>query len=421
MTSNGFDDPYTRDLEYYLVGGAVRDELMGRAVKDRDFVVVGASPGEMQRRGFRPVGRGFPVFLHPRTHEEYALARTERKSGPGYRGFDVWFDPGVTLEQDLARRDLTINAMAKTSDGRIIDPHGGQDDLAAGVLRHVSAAFSEDPLRVLRVARFLARFGQHNFVIADETIELMKAVVAAGEMEALTAERVWQELNSALGEMRPDMFVLALRQCGALARLLPEVDRLFGIPQTEKYHPEVDTGMHVLLVLQVISRLKRDPLLAYAALLHDLGKGLTPKEALPRHVQHEQRGVEAVRQVCERLRAPKAYRELAVAVCRYHLIMHRLPELKAKSVLKLLQNLDGFRRPERVRQFALVCEADSRGRGGRLDASYPSATLLLDYHEKARNVDLGDLRDLYSDPGDIAEEVRRRRIAAIQSVRRSTP
>ncbi len=402
------------ELEYYLVGGAVRDALLGVENADRDFVVVGSTPEEMIRRGFRAVGRDFPVFLHPATGDEYALARTERKTGRGYGGFTVWASPEVTLTQDLGRRDLTINAMARAADGALIDPFGGRADLERGVLRHVSEAFAEDPLRVLRVARFMARFAPRGFTVADETLALMKRIVAAGEMEALTPERAWQEIARALLEPAPGAFIETLRDCGALARVLPEVDALFGVPQSPEYHPEIDTGTHMIMVMEMAAQLSDDLEVRFAALLHDVGKALTPADELPRHVGHESRGVPAVEAVCRRFRVPNACARLARLVCRHHLLMHRLEELKPATVLRLLKALDPIRRPRHARWFALACEADARGRGGRQGADYPPARLLEHYCQAMRGLDLSDV----AGRADAAAEVERRQLEALGAARR---
>lgn len=407
--------------EYYLVGGAVRDALLGIGVKDRDFVVVGATPQWMIEQGFRQVGRDFPVFLHPHTGEEYALARTERKSGHGYGGFTVWADPDVTLEQDLERRDLTINAMAKDRDGRLIDPFGGQRDLERGVLRHVSAAFAEDPLRVLRVARFMARFTGRGFSVADDTLSLMTRIVESDELEHLTPERAWQEIRGALLEPNPEAFIETLRRCGALARILPEIEVLFGVPQPPAYHPEIDTGIHTLMVLRIAAELSPELEVRFAALLHDLGKGLTPANELPRHIGHEARGLKPVKQVCARFRVPGSCERLALAVCRHHLLMHQLPKLKPSTVLRLIQSLDGLRRPHQVEWFAMACEADSRGRNGRERLPYPQRELLLRYARALRELDLSDVGEFASRPGGIAAEVERRRLEALAAIRPSPP
>jgi tRNA nucleotidyltransferase (CCA-adding enzyme) len=375
-------------LKIYKVGGAVRDRLLGRADADCDWVVVGSTPAAMESLGYTPVGRDFPVFLHPDTREEYALARTERKLGRGHTGFTVHAAPEVTLEEDLRRRDLTINAMAEDTDGTIIDPYGGRCDLAAGVLRHVSPAFAEDPLRVLRVARFAARLG---FRVADETTALMRAMVAGGELADLTAERVWKELERALGELRPRRFFEVLRDCGALAALFPEIDRLFGVPQRADYHPEVDTGVHTLMVLDQAARLCDDPRVRFAALVHDLGKADTPADLLPRHAGHEDRSVERVQALCERLRAPGDFRELALLVAGRHGQCHRADELRPATVLKLLLAADAFRRKERFEQFLLACEADFLGRLGMEDRPYPQAGLLRRALAAAAAVDTAPL------------------------------
>jgi len=367
-------------MKTYLVGGAVRDRLLGLAVRERDWVVVGATPEAMRELGYRSVGKDFPVFLHPKTGEEYALARTERKVGPGYHGFEFHAAPDVTLEQDLTRRDLTINAMAENTDGTLVDPCGGRADLEARRLRHVSPAFREDPVRILRVARFAARFAPLGFSVAPETLALMREMVAAGEADHLVPERVWQELARAFAEPRPDVFIAVLRECGALARVLPEVDRLFGVPQPEKYHPEVDTGAHVLLALAAAARRGSAPEVVFAVLVHDLGKGLTPDDTLPRHVGHEARGVPLVRDVCARLGAPRAWRELAVAVTREHLNVHRAFQLRPATVVRLLGAVDAWRRPERFALFLEACAADARGRTGCEDEPYRQA----DYLEAVR-------------------------------------
>ena len=363
-------------MKTYLVGGAVRDELLGRPITERDWVVVGATPEEMTARGFRPVGRDFPVFLHPETKDEHALARTERKTAPGYRGFVVHAAPDVTLEDDLRRRDLTINAMARAEDGELIDPWGGQADLAARRLRHVSPAFAEDPVRILRVARFAARFADLGFTVAPETLRLMQDMVAAGEADALVAERVWQETHSALREDRPEVFIETLRACGALAKVYPELDRLFGVPQPPRWHPEIDTGVHLLMCLARVVDLSDEPRVRFAVMLHDLGKGTTPREILPSHRGHEKRGVGLINELCRRIRAPKDYRELAVLVSRHHGRCHRAHTLTAEAVFELLRATDAFRRPDRFEEFLLACEADFRGRTGFEALPYPQADLL---------------------------------------------
>ncbi|MBY6190084.1 multifunctional CCA addition/repair protein [Microbulbifer agarilyticus] len=371
-------------MNVYLVGGAVRDKLLQRPVHERDWVVVGATEDDMRNRGFRPVGKDFPVFLHPDTGEEYALARTERKSGHGYGGFTVFASPDVTLEQDLQRRDLTVNAMAETEGGAIIDPYGGRADLEARTLRHVSPAFSEDPLRILRVARFAARYAPLGFTIADETMTLMRSMVDAGEVEHLVAERVWKEVSRALTEPRPDIFISTLRECGALKVLLPEVDCLFGIPQPPLHHPEIDTGDHVLRALR---QAPPELPVRFAVLVHDLGKGVTPQEVLPSHRGHEAAGLPLVKAVCKRLRVPNPITALSLGVCEYHLHSHKAFELRPQTLLKLLRALDALRKPERFEQFLESCEADARGRLGLEDREYPQVDYLRAARDAAAQVD----------------------------------
>lgn len=375
----------------YLVGGAVRDRLLGLPVTDRDYVVVGATPDDLLGAGFKQVGADFPVFLHPDTGDEYALARTERKTARGYHGFAVHFSPDVTLEEDLRRRDLTINAMAQAPDGTVIDPYGGQADLAARRLRHVSPAFAEDPVRILRLARFAARFHRMGFAVADDTQALMRRMVAAGEVDALVPERVWQEFERALREPDPQRFIGVLRDCGALARVLPELDRLFGVPQPAEPHPEIDTGVHVLMVLEQAARLSPDPQVRFAALMHDLGKGSTPPAEWPSHHGHEARGVGLLKTLCERLKVPVAYRELAIAVARDHGNAHRALELRPGTLLEVLERTDALRRPQRFAQFLLACEADHRGRLGFENRPYPQARRLQLAFEAARGVDVAAL------------------------------
>ncbi|MDE2195898.1 MAG: multifunctional CCA addition/repair protein [Gammaproteobacteria bacterium] len=374
-------------MEIYLVGGAVRDKLLGLAVKERDWVVVGATPAELSARGFKQVGKDFPVFLHPETGEEYALARTERKTGRGYHGFDFHSAPDVTLADDLRRRDLTINAMAEDAQGGLVDPYGGARDLAARYLRHVSPAFVEDPVRVLRVARFAARFAPLGFKLAPETLALMRTMAANGEVDTLVPERVWQETLKALATPQPSVFFTLLRASGALARVFPELDRLFGVPQPAKHHPEVDTGVHVMMVLEQAARLSDDPAVRFAALVHDLGKGTTAVEVLPHHYGHEERGVRLTEALCARLRVPREYRELGVLVARYHGLVHRARELRAETVLKLLSSSDAFRRPERFERFLSACEADARGRKGLEQQPYAQADYLRTALQAARAAD----------------------------------
>ncbi|TDG11626.1 multifunctional CCA addition/repair protein [Seongchinamella unica] len=378
-------------METYLVGGAVRDTLLDYPIHERDWVVVGANPPQMLKRGFKQVGKDFPVFLHPETKEEYALARTERKSGHGYTGFEVHYEPDVTLEEDLQRRDLTINAIAQTGDGKYIDPYGGRQDIENKVLRHVSDAFVEDPLRVLRTARFAARYHHLGFTVAPETTALMAEIVRQGELAHLPAERIWVELDKALGERHPEVFIEVLRSCSALEALLPEVEALFGVPQTAKHHPEIDSGIHTLMVVQQAVRLSEQKDVRFAALLHDLGKGVTPKAEWPRHIAHEKRGLKLVKQVCQRLKAPNQYRDLALKVCEYHLLCHTARELRGQTVLKLLQNTDALRRPDRFEAFLLACEADARGRLGSEEKDYPQA----DYLREAREICLGVTAEMF--------------------------
>jgi len=403
-------------MDIYLVGGAVRDRLLGRTPLERDFVVVGATPEELLALGYRPVGKDFPVFLHPDTGEQYALARTERKTGPGYYGFATRFAPDVTLEEDLARRDLTINAMAQDTAGDLVDPYGGQRDLAARVLRHVSPAFVEDPLRVLRVARFAARFAPLGFTVAPETLDLMREIVARGEMAALVPERVWVETERALGEDRPTAYFEVLRICGALAAVFPEIAALDGVPQPEKWHPEIDTGVHTMQVLEVAAELSRDTTVRFAALVHDVGKGLTPREDWPSHVGHEEAGARLIEQLAARLRLPTEHRELAVLVARHHARAHRVAEQRPATVLELLERTDAFRRAERFDRFLLACEADARGRGPELrDRPYTQADPLRRALAAASAVRL-DPELLTREPGPVIAE--RMRAARIEAIRR---
>jgi tRNA nucleotidyltransferase (CCA-adding enzyme) len=361
-------------MQTYIVGGAVRDALLGLPVNDRDWVVVGASPQQMISAGYLPVGKDFPVFLHPQTREEYALARTERKTGAGYHGFVFHAEPNVTLEQDLARRDLTVNAMAQNGNGRIIDPFDGRSDLRQRVLRHVTEAFREDPVRILRVARFAARFS--DFTVAPETLHLMREMVQAGEVDALVAERVWQELARGLMEDKPSRMFEVLRDCGALAKLLPEAERLWGVPQRADYHPEVDTGVHLMMVMDMSARLRAPLAVRFACLTHDLGKGTTPADILPRHLRHEERSVQLLKAVCERLRVPTECRELADVVAREHSNVHRSGEIGAQALVRLLERCDAFRKPQRFEQVLLACECDARGRLSKEEEPYPQRTRL---------------------------------------------
>lgn len=403
-------------MDIYLVGGAVRDELLGLDVGERDWVVVGATPDEMERAGFRPVGRDFPVFIHPETGEEYALARTERKRGHGYHGFEFHAAPDVTLEDDLRRRDLTVNAMARAPDGELIDPFGGREDLEARVLRHVSDAFVEDPLRVLRVARFAARFHLLGFTVARDTMALMREIVAFGECEYLVPERVWQETEKALASPSPRTYLEVLRDCGALAVIFPELDALFGVPQRAEWHPEVDAGAHLLLVLDQAARLSDDTRVRFAALVHDLGKGVTPKEILPSHRGHEKAGVPLVESFCERLRVPREHRELGVLACREHLNAHRAFELRPARIMRLLERADALRKPERFEAFLLACEADARGREGMADEPYPQAGYLKRCLEAVAVVEPAPLIEQGYEGAALGEQLRQARIEAIASV-----
>ena len=398
-------------MQVYCVGGAIRDELLGLVVKDRDWVVVGATPEQMLAEGFKPVGRDFPVFLHPRTREEYALARTERKTAPGYAGFVFHTSPDVTLEEDLARRDLTINAIARSADEALIDPHGGQRDLAARVLRHVSAAFAEDPVRILRLARFSARFT--DFSVAPETLELMRQMVANGEVDALVAERVWQELAKGLMEEQPSRMFETLRACGALARLLPELDRLWGVPQRADYHPEIDTGVHVMMVIDMAARLDLSLPARFAALTHDLGKGETPADILPRHIGHELKSAVLLEPLCERLRVPTDCRDVARLVARFHGDMGRIAELRPETKLKLLERCDALRRPARFEEVLGACEADYRGRLGFSEQEYTAATLWRTALQAIRVVDAGAIAQACTDPAQIPARVHAARVAAV--------
>lgn len=403
------------DLSVYEVGGAVRDRLLGLPVTERDWVVVGATAEMMVARGFKPVGRDFPVFLHPETGEEYALARTERKTGPGYHGFSVRADPSVTLEEDLSRRDLTINAIAARPDGTLIDPYNGQADIAARRLRHVTEAFREDPVRILRLARFAARFGDLGFAVDEQTHALCRDMVDAGEVANLVAERVWQETHKALISDSPAVFIRVLRDCGALAVLYPEVDCLFGIPQPPRHHPEIDSGEHVLLAMDQAVELKCNLAERFAVLVHDLGKGLTPAAELPRHRGHEEAGVPLVEALCERLRVPSECRDLARAVTRYHLQCHRIRELRASSILALLEGLDAFRRPARLESFLKACEADYRGRLGLADRPYPQAAFLRDCLQRCQTLSADAFIERGLTGPAIGEAIHSARIAAIQT------
>ncbi len=390
-------------MKTYLVGGAVRDKLLGLPVKDRDWVVVGATVDDMLALNYKQVGKEFPVFLHPETKEEYALARTERKTGPGHRGFDFDSSASVTLDEDLVRRDLTINAIAENEDGELIDPYGGQHDLGNKFIRHMSNAFVEDPLRVLRVARFAARFSHMGFSVVPETMELMRRVVNDGELNTLTPERVWNELELALSYETPSEFIRILKECGALAVVLPEIDKLFGVPQPEKYHPEIDTGEHILLCLEQARKLTTDGAVLYATLVHDVGKGLTPPDKWPSHVGHEGAGLKLLDDLEQRLPVPKEYAALARLVCEHHTKLHRVKELKPSTVLKLLESLDAIRRPERLEKFLLACESDARGRTGLEEREYPQRDYLGAILSAVQTINSGELiaANQGSDPKDL--------------------
>ena len=404
-------------MEVYLVGGAVRDALLGLTVKERDWVVVGGTRAELLRLRYREVGRDFPVFLHPETHEEYALARLERKVAPGYRGFSVEFGPEVTLEEDLARRDLTINAMAQSVDGKLLDPHGGKRDLDARVLRHVSPAFIEDPVRVLRVARFASRFAPLGFKVAPETLELMCSMVERREVDSLVPERVWQETEKALREPNASEFFRVLRACGALLPIYPEIDALFGVPQPAQWHPEIDTGLHTLMVLDQAALLSADPKVRFAALVHDLGKCTTPREEWPSHPGHEERSVSLIEAMADRLRLPGEYRDLSTIVARYHGIVHRAFELKANTILEFLERADAFRRPERFAEALLACEADSRGRTGLERKAYPQREYLQAARDAAANIRPLAEDIAARDGAKIARRLHERRAQAIAELR----
>ena len=407
-------------MKTYLVGGSVRDEILGLPVTDHDYVVVGSSPDEMMQLGYRPVGKDFPVFLHPQSQEQYALARTERKISRGYKGFEVYASPEVTLQEDLARRDLTINSIAKDQDGNIIDPFNGVADLEAGLLRHISPAFTEDPVRVLRTARFSARFG---FRVAPETLALMNEMVHNGEVDALVPERLWQEFARGLMEHKPSRMFYALRECSALTRIMPEVDALFGVPQSPQYHPEIDTGVHVMMVIDFAALRNYSLPVRFASLTHDLGKGTTPPEEWPRHIGHEARSVELLRGLCERIRVPNDARDLALLVARYHGDVHRAMELRPATIAGMLQAADAYRKPERFEEFLQACACDFHGRPGYAEKSYPQAERLREAFTAAKSVDAGaiaaELTRAISDPVRLPAAIRTKvnaaRIAEIKT------
>ena len=399
-------------MKIYQVGGAVRDALLGLPVKDTDHVVVGATPEQMEKLGYRPVGKDFPVFLHPKTNEEYALARTERKTAKGYKGFQVFASPDVTLEEDLARRDLTINAIARDEHGALIDPFNGQTDIQGKTLRHVSEAFAEDPVRILRAARFAARFTEFN--VAPETMRLMKQMVEDGEVDALVAERVWQELAKGLMEAKPSRMFDVLRECGALKRILPELDRLWGVPQPPQHHPEVDTGVHVMMVVDYAASRHYSLPVRFAALTHDLGKGTTPVDILPRHIGHEERSVNLLKEVCKRLRVPNDCKELAHIVAKFHGKVHAVFDMRPSTIVQFLQDTDAIRQPNRFREFLLACESDSRGRTGYEEKPFPQADMLIRVLEAAMRVDAGEIASRFEQPEKIKAAVFEARVEAVK-------
>jgi tRNA nucleotidyltransferase (CCA-adding enzyme) len=405
-------------MKIYLVGGAVRDGQLGIPVTERDWVVVGAKEAELEDLGYRRVGRSFPVYLHPETGEEYALARTETKTGPGYHGFEVDANATVTLEEDLGRRDLTINAMAEDSNGQVVDPYGGHKDLKNGVLRHVSDAFREDPVRILRVARFAARFTARGFRVADETIALMREMVAAGEADSLIPERVWRETESALAESHPEVFFEILREVGALTAVYPEIEALFGVPQPARWHPEIDTGIHVLMALRQAVLLSASAEARFAVLVHDLGKGATPRAEWPNHRGHEELGVQMIMRLCEQLGIPNRYRDLAIPVARYHGQCHRAHELRPKTLLGILEAADAFRRPERFQEFMIACESDARGRLGLEDRPYDQADVLNGALDAASKVTAAPFMQEGMEAHKIGEAMRRARIDAIRQLKK---
>jgi tRNA nucleotidyltransferase (CCA-adding enzyme) len=406
--------PKDSHLNIYCVGGAVRDELLGVPVKDHDYVVVGSAAEEMLKLGYKPVGKDFPVFLHPKTHEEYALARTERKVSKGYKGFAVYASPDVTLEEDLARRDFTMNAIAKSADGRMVDPYHGQSDIQKKTIRHVGEAFVEDPVRILRAARFSARYT--DFTIAPETMTLMQQMVTDGEVDALVSERVWQELSKGLMEKKPSRMFEVLRACGALEKILPELACLWGVPQPEKHHPEIDTGIHVMMVLDYAAKQNFGLSVRFAALMHDLGKGTTPKKVLPRHIGHDERGAEIVKEVSKRLRVPNDCRELAYIVAKFHIKAHQVMAMKPSTLLKLLIDLDAIRQTERFENFLQACESDSRGRLGLENIPIPEAEIMRQALQAAISVNAGEIAQEYTEPEEIKSAVYEARLAKVKSV-----
>ncbi|WP_318473028.1 multifunctional CCA addition/repair protein [Photobacterium leiognathi] len=400
-------------MQTYLVGGAVRDTLLGLTVTDKDWVVVGTTPEAMLAAGFEQIGSDFPVFLHPKTKQEHALARTERKSGHGYTGFVCYSAPDVTLEQDLLRRDLTINAIAQAPNGDLIDPYRGQQDITDKVLRHVSPAFAEDPLRVLRVARFAARFAHLGFTVAPETMALMQEMVVSGELASLTPERVWKEWEKSLSSDDPQMFLTVLRQCGALAIVMPEIDALFGVPQPEKWHPEIDCGIHTLLVAKKAAELSTDKTIRFAAQVHDLGKALSPKDDLPHHKMHCRDGIKPIKALCQRLRVPNEYRDLALLVCEQHTKIHHAGEMRADTFIKIFDQIDAWRKPERVAQLATCCRADARGRTHFEQTPYPQADIFQAVFAIAQQVDVKTIVAAGFKGAEIREQLAAKRIEAV--------
>ena len=399
-------------MKTYCVGGAVRDELLGFTVKDKDFVVVGSTPQAMLDAGYKPVGKDFPVFLHPKTHDEYALARTERKTAKGYKGFLVYASPEVTLEEDLARRDLTINAIAKDAGGKLIDPFNGLADIKSKTLRHVSDAFAEDPVRILRTARFAARFTE--FTVAPETLDLMRQMVQSGEVDALVQERVWQELSKGLMEQKPSRMFDVLRSCGALHKILPELDKLWGVPQPPQHHPEIDTGVHVMMVIDYAAKQNFNLPVRFAALMHDLGKGTTPVDILPRHIGHEARSVQLVKDVCKRLRVPNDCKALAQIVAKFHGKLHQVSHMRPSTVVEFLTELDAFRQPERFKDFLKACECDSRGRTGLENCELPETEFILTALQAASSIEAGAIAKQHTEPEKIKKAVFEARLQAVK-------
>lgn len=404
-------------MKIYLVGGAVRDKLLNYPVKERDWVVVGATPAQMLALGYRQVGKDFPVFLHPETQEEYALARTERKTGPGYKGFVVHAEPTVSLEDDLLRRDITINAMAMTPEGELVDPFGGYQDLQQKRIRHVSEAFTEDPVRILRIARFMARYHHRGFEIAPETWALMRHMVDNGEVSHLVPERIWQELQKALTEEHPAQFIKTLHECGACKKIFPEIDSLFGVPNPPQWHPEIDSGIHTCMVLDMAASLSKQPEVRFAALMHDVGKGLTPPELWPSHHGHEETGAALIKVLQKRLRVPNDYTELAILVARFHGICHRVMDIRAATILKVLEQVDAFRRPQRFENFLVACMADFRGRTGFEDRPYPQADIMRQAYMAAKQVPVQPLLDAGYTGIQLAERLHQLRLTAIQQIK----